>query len=58
MSGFNSASNDVGRALRSQKAAMREYENARKAQKQEKGKGGWLVIGIAAIVVYFLLNGG
>ncbi|MDE7361288.1 MAG: hypothetical protein K2N38_05085 [Oscillospiraceae bacterium] len=57
MSRFNSASNDVGRALRSQKAAMREYENARKAQKQEKGgKGGWLVVVIVAIIVFWLLS--
>lgn len=58
MSGFNSAANDARRARRSMNEAGRELDRARKAQKQEKGgKGGWLVIVIAAIVVYFLLNG-
>lgn len=57
VSGFNGASNDFHRAMRAQNAAMREYKNARKAQNQEKGgKGGWLVVVIAAIIVFWLLN--
>lgn len=57
MSGFNSASNDYRRALRAQNAAMRELENARKAKdKGKSGKGGWLVIVIAAIIVFWLLS--
>lgn len=57
MSGFNSASNDAHRAVRNMKEAGRELDRARKAQKQEKGgKGGWLVVVIAAIIVFWLLS--
>lgn len=60
MSGFNNAANDAHRAVRNMKAAGREADRARQAQKQEKSdsKGGWLVVVIVAIIVYFLLSGG
>lgn len=57
MSGFNSAANDARRARRSMNEAGRELDRARKAQKQEKGgKGGWLVVVIVAIIVFWLLS--